>query len=78
MSTPRSFSCRASSIDCSMSQPPSAQSVQEMRTNRGQRSGRSARTARTVSRRNRVRFSNEPPYWSVRWLLSGDRNSWNR
>ena len=60
-SMPRSRRRRASSTDCSMSQPPSTQSVDEMRTNSGQRSGRSARTARTVSRRKRVRFSNEPP-----------------
>ena len=34
-----SSSARASSTDCSMSQPPSAQSVAEMRTNSGTRSG---------------------------------------
>ena len=45
-----SFSRRASATDCSMSQPPSAQSVPEMRTNSGQSLGHAARTARTTSR----------------------------
>ncbi len=34
----------------------------------------SARTAWRTSRRNRIRFSSDPPYSSVRTLLAGDRN----
>ena len=35
--------------------------------------GTTARTARATSRPNRMRFSSEPPYWSVRLLETGDR-----
>src|SRR5271157_187998 len=57
-----------------MSQPPSVQSLAEMRTNSGARWNQDDRTAATTSRRMRVRFSKEPPYSSVRRLLSGERN----
>ena len=40
--------------------------------------GPAARTARTTSRGKRTRFSKLPPYSSVRWLESGERNSWRR
>ena len=36
--------------------------------------GTAARTACAISSANRMRFSSEPPYWSVRWLETGDRN----
>jgi len=32
-------------------------------------------TASVTSRRSRTRFSMEPPYWSVRWLVPSRRNS---
>ena len=35
----------------------------------------SLRIAETISRASLVRFSNEPPYSSLRSLLSGERNS---
>ena len=47
------------------------QSVAEIRMKSGSRSGHCLRIAVTTSRVNRVRFSNEPPYSSVRTLLSG-------
>ena len=61
-STPSPFSSRASSIDCSTSQPPSTQSVAEIRTKSGARSGQTVRTAAATSRKSRVRFSKLPPY----------------
>ena len=42
------------------------------------RSPTAARTAETTSSPNRIRFSSEPPYSSVRWLRSGVRNAWMR
>ena len=60
-STPSGLTCRASSADCAMSQPPSTQSVAEMRINNGRFSGHTRRTAWTVSRTSRARFSREPP-----------------
>ena len=38
------------------------------------RAGNAARTASNTSSGKRMRFSSEPPYWSVRWLAIGDRN----
>src|SRR5437660_2068482 len=77
-SAPRAFSRRASSTVCSMSHPPSFQSVHESRTESGSRSGHTVRTASTTSRQNRRRPSYGPPYSSVRVLMSGERNSWIR
>ena len=50
-----------------------AQSVAEMRTDIGFVSGHAARIAAKTSSGNRSRFSSDPPYSSVRWLLTGVR-----
>ncbi len=73
-STPTAFNCFASSTDCSMSQPPSTQSVAEIRTNSGTSSGIWLRSLVATYRSKRILFSRLPPYWSSRWLVSGDRN----
>ena len=52
---------------------PAAQSVAEMRTEIGLSAGQAARTASKTSSGKRMRFSSEPPYSSVRWLVSGER-----
>ena len=39
-----------------------------------QMSGAPARMARTTASANFVRFSNEPPNSSVRWLMSGEQS----
>src|SRR5579859_8143429 len=36
------------------------------------------RTARTTSRGNRILFSNDPPYSSVRVFVAGEMNEWRR
>jgi len=56
------FSTLAKATDCSMSQPPSIQSVAERRTSSGKSEGNRARTASTTSTNMRIRFSNPPPY----------------
>ena len=43
-----------------------------MRTDIGFSSGQAARMARNTSSGKRSRFSSEPPYSSVRWLVSGE------
>lgn len=61
----------------STSQPPSAQSVAENRTATSA-AGAASFTAVTTRRSSRVRFSNDPPYSSVRRFDSGERNWWSR
>ena len=63
----------ANSTDWWMSQPPSAQSEQDSRMKTGSAEGQRSRTAVDTSRAKRIRFSKMPPYWSARWLDSGDR-----
>ena len=46
-----------------------------MRTDIGKCSGHTARIAANTSSGQRSRFSSVPPYSSVRWLVSGDRNA---
>ena len=58
--------------------PPSYQSVAEIRTLIGRSAGQTARTASNTSSGKRSRFSSEPPYSSVRWLVSGERNDESR
>ena len=66
-STPRVLRSFASATVCGRSQPPdSAQSVADTRTHNGNRSGQTARTASITSNKGRLRFSNGPPYRSVR------------
>ncbi len=52
--------------------PPGAQSTAEIRTESGLCSGHTARTASSTCRGNRIRFSSDPPYSSVRVLVSGE------
>ena len=75
---PRAFSACANATLLSRSQPPSTQSVADRRTHTGRSAGNAARTASNTSSGKRMRFSRLPPYSSVRWLASGDRNSCSR
>ena len=77
-STPRSPTHAATSATSSTVRPPSSQSLAENRARTGLWCGQVARTASTTSRRKRARFRREPPYASVRWFESGERNSWMR
>ena len=43
-----------------------------MRAPSGTLFGTTARTARAIDSGKRMRFSNVPPYWSVRLLETGD------
>ena len=51
------------------------QSLAEMRTEIGFAAGHTARTARYTSSGKRMRFSSEPPYSSLRRLVSGVMNA---
>src|SRR5262249_15577981 len=77
-STPSFPRTCASATESSIVQPPSVQSLHERRRNRGYFSGQTLRTAITVSHTRRMRLGNVPPYLSVRWLLSGERNECSR
>ena len=77
-STPSSFSCWVSFTESFMSQPPSAQSDADRRTKSGVVSGIAWRIALVASSKKRVRFSKLPPYSSVRWFISGEKNWWKR
>ncbi len=52
--------------------PPSTQSTDEMRVLIGLSFGQAARTALNTSSGNRMRFSSEPPYSSVRLFEAGE------
>ena len=54
------------------------QSVAETRTVIGRSSGHAARTASNTSSGYRSRFASDPPYRSVRRLVSGDRKEDSR
>ena len=71
-SQPASAKARATSTASSPVRPPSFQSVAEMRTDIGFSSGQALRMARNTSSGKRRRFSSEPPYSSVRVLVSGE------
>src|SRR6267378_6819769 len=71
-STPASPKARAITTASSPVTPPSAQSVPEMRTDIGLCAGHAARIASKTSRGKRRRLPSEPPYVSVRWLVSGE------
>ena len=77
-STPRLFNWAARWTDSSIPKPPSTHSDAEIRTKRGRSAGQVWRIAVVTSRSRRARFSNEPPYWSSRVLLRGERNSCSR
>ena len=49
-----------------------------MRTVIGRSAGHTARTASKTSSGKRSRFASEPPYASVRRLVSGERNDESR
>lgn len=48
------------------------------RTKRGMSLGMMLRARSVSSTPKRVRFSKLPPYLSLRWLATGERNSWRR
>ena len=52
--------------------PPGIQSVAEMRTAIGRSAGHAARTASNSSSGKRSRFASDPPYASVRRLVTGE------
>ena len=72
MSQPAAFSMRVAAIRSSPDRPPGAQSVAEMRTDIGFFSGNAFLQARQTSSGKRIRFSIDPPYSSLRWLVSGE------
>jgi len=76
MSTPTAFSRWASTTLCSISHP--ARSTAEMRTDKGLSSGQQRLVSAATSMAKRMRFSSEPPYSSVRWFATGERNWWIR
>ena len=77
-SAPWATKARAiSTASCSVL-PSGTQSVAEMRTIIGRSAGQAARTASNTSSGKRSRFSSEPPYSSVRWLATGERNEESR
>ncbi|CAB4793864.1 unannotated protein [freshwater metagenome] len=55
-----------------MFQPPSTQSDAEILTNKTVSVGIAARIALVVSNKNRIRFSKDPPYSSLRSFESGE------
>jgi hypothetical protein len=73
-SQPSAFSWRTVSIVSSIVNPPSTHSTQLSRMPSALSRGHSLRQASNTSRGKRRRFSMVPPYSSLRWLLSGDRN----
>jgi len=77
-STPWALSSGTRATESSVDQPPSTHSVAEMRTISGLAAGQTVRTASQTSSSRRVRPAKSPPYSSVRWLVSGDMNSFNR
>src|SRR4029450_4776730 len=71
-SIPSPFSALAIVTASSGGSPPSLQSLPVVRAPSGIVLGTTARTARAIDNGKRMRFSNEPPYWSVRLLEIGD------
>jgi hypothetical protein len=71
-SMPSAFNSLAIATASSGVRPPSRQSLPVMRAPSATCLGTTARTARATDSGNFMRFSNEPPYWSVRLLDSDD------
>ena len=78
MSTPQCFAMSLSSIASDRLNPPSTQSVAEIRIDSGLVCGQASRTASVMRSRSRARFSSEPPWSSLRWFVTGDRNDDSR
>ncbi len=76
-STPMVFSSLAKATVSGTSQPPAPSTV-ETRMNIGLFSGQFWRTAFAAAKGKRMRPARSPPYWSLRWLLIGDRNCASR
>jgi hypothetical protein len=77
-SAPASAKARAISTESASVVPPSYQSVAEIRTLIGLSAGHTSRIALNTSTGNRSRARSEPPYASVRWLVSGEMNDDSR
>ena len=77
-SAPAAANARATSTESSTAIPPSTQSVAEIRTVIGLSCGHTSRIAVNTSRGKRSRFSSDPPYASVRWLVNGEMKLDNR
>ena len=71
-SAPASLNMRASASRSASDRPPGAQSVAETRTDIGLSAGHAVRIALNTSSGKRARFSIDPPYSSVRRLVSGE------
>ena len=74
----RAFSSCASATVSSSPHSPPFPSTAETRKNSGLSCGHAARTVSATSSAKRMRFSRDPPYSSVRWLDTGERNWWIR
>ena len=77
-SAPAALNARAMAMASTSVLPPSTQSCAEIRTDIGSCTGHTWRIASNTSSGHRRRFSTVPPYSSVRWFVSGDRNEENR
>ena len=75
---PSAFNAFAILIASSGVSPPSRQSEPVMRAPNGTPFGTMARTALATDNGKRSRFSNEPPYWSVRLFEIGDMKPCSR
>lgn len=64
-------SCRVSA----MVRPPGTRSSLETRTMMGKSSPTRSRIETMISSTMRTRFAKQPPYWSTRRLMAGERNS---
>ena len=78
MSAPAALNRRAMATASSPVLPPGNQSWHDRRTEIGRSCGHTARRAANTSSGQRARLSMLPPYSSVRWLVSGDRNDDSR
>ena len=65
---------RQNAMTSASSMPPGIHSSAEMRISMGKRGPTASRHARNTCNGNRIRFSIEPPYASVRWLNRGLKN----
>ena len=75
MFTPACSSACASATTSSQLLPSSTRSIIETRNTMMKSRPTRSRTARTTSSPKRMRFSNEPPQRSLRWLVRGAMNS---
>ena len=72
MSAPAAWKARAIATASSGVLPPGAQSWAEMRTLIGRCCGHTSRSAVNTSSGQRSRLASEPPYSSLRLLVSGE------